>query len=111
MTAGLHPRLGALQAAGLASGDTRNLLRVNDFAHRTPLLHRTAVTYANDGVGLFAILLLVGWFLARRHADTRLMAHALLAPVGVLLAVGVNQPIVHAVNARQLPKATLRAAP
>ena len=81
-----------------ASGDASDFLRVNDFARHTTWLHGTAVAYATYGVLLFGVLLLAGWLLARRAHGVRTMARALLAPVGVLLAVAVNQPIVHAVN-------------
>jgi membrane-associated phospholipid phosphatase len=82
----------------LADGDARDFRKVNDFARHTTWLHGPAVTYANDGVVLFGVLLLIGWWLARRAHDPRRMARALLAPVAVLIAVAVNQQIVHAVN-------------
>jgi undecaprenyl-diphosphatase len=53
--------------------------------------------YATYGVGLFAALLVVGWWLARRHGPA-VMAAALWAPLGVLLAVVVDQPLVNAVG-------------
>ena len=80
------------------SGDTSDFQKINDLARHTGWLHQPAIFYANDGIVLFAGLLLLGWWLARRDGDTALMAKALLAPLGVLLAVAVNQPIVHAVN-------------
>jgi len=86
------------RAAVLASGDTGDFLRVNDFARHTTWLHGTAVAYAKYGVVLFGVLLLAGWWLARRDHGAGMMARALLAPVGMLLAVAANQPIVHAVN-------------
>jgi membrane-associated phospholipid phosphatase len=82
----------------LASGDTSDFLQVNDFARHTTWLHGTAVAYANYGVLLFAVLLLIGGVIARHDTDPVRKARALLAPVGVLLAVAVNQPIVHAVD-------------
>ncbi|MUM34015.1 phosphatase PAP2 family protein, partial [Mycolicibacterium sp. CBMA 361] len=50
------------------------------------------------GVVLFAILLLAGWWLARRTADTAAMAAAVWAPLGVLAAVAINQPIADSIN-------------
>jgi undecaprenyl-diphosphatase len=47
---------------------------------------------------LFAVLLLGGWWLARRQADPRVMAATTWAPIGMLIAVGINQPISSAVN-------------
>ena len=81
-----------------ASGDAGDFLRVNDLSRHTGWLHPAAVAYANQGVVLFGLLLIGGWLLARRERSARTMARALLAPLGVLLAVGLNQPIVHAVD-------------
>jgi membrane-associated phospholipid phosphatase len=100
-------------AAGLllASGDKGDFTVVNNFARTTGWLHTPLVVYASDGVALFAVLLIVGYLLARSAGRPMMMARALLAGVGVLLAVAVNQPIVHVVNeARpytQLPHALL----
>lgn len=81
-----------------ASGDTHDFTVVNDFARRTGWLHAPVVAYASYGVVLFGVLLLVGYWLARRTGNTLTMARSLLAGAGVLVAVAVNQPIVHAVN-------------
>jgi undecaprenyl-diphosphatase len=80
------------------TGDTHDFQVVNDFARHTGWLHGPAAAYANYGVVLFAGLLLAGWWLARRDRNVTTMARALLAPAGVLVAVAVTQPIVHAVN-------------
>jgi membrane-associated phospholipid phosphatase len=71
---------------------------VNDLARDTPWLHGTARLYANQGVVLFGVLLVVGALWARRHS-LLLLVRAVLAGVGVLVAVAVNQPIVAAVAA------------
>jgi len=101
-------------AAGLllASGDKGDFTVVNDFARTTGWLHTPLVVYASDGVALFAVLLIVGYLLARSAGRPLTMARALLAAATApLLAVAVNQPIVHVVNeARpytQLPHALL----
>ena len=70
---------------------------VNDLARATPWLHTPLRLFAEYGVVIFAVLLLAGWWVARRGGSAR-MAAALWAPLGVLLAVGLNQPIVHAVD-------------
>jgi membrane-associated phospholipid phosphatase len=70
---------------------------VNDFARSTPWLHAPARLYAEDGVVLFAGLLLVSWLLARRDGDLQRVTAALWAPVGALIALGVNQFLVAAV--------------
>ena len=70
---------------------------VNDVARHTPWLHGPARLFAEYGVVVFAGLLLVSWLLARRDGDLGRVAAALWAPVGVLVAVGVNQFLVAAV--------------
>ena len=66
---------------------------VNDFARSTGWLHAPARMYAEYGVFLFAGLLLASWWLARRSGDLDRVAAALWAPVGALIALGVNQLI------------------
>jgi undecaprenyl-diphosphatase len=84
---------------------------INDFARHTGWLHGPVTLYAKQGVVLFALLLVAGYVLARRSGAPLLVARSLLAGAGVLLAVAVNQPIVHAVNEtrpfRQLPHVLL----
>ena len=66
---------------------------VNYFARSTGWLHAPARMYAEYGVFLFAGLLLASWWLARRSGDLDRVAAALWAPVGALIALGVNQLI------------------
>jgi len=68
-------------------------LQVNHVARSTPWLHGAALAYASYGVVLFALLLLGGWWAARRRRDAGAVAAALWAPVGMLLAVALNQPL------------------
>src|SRR3954454_20104651 len=68
------------------------LLRVNGFARSTGWLHTPLVDFAQYGVVLFGMLLLVGLFLARADR-TRTLAAAGWACVAVLLALAVNQPV------------------
>lgn len=70
-------------------------LDVNALALRTPWLHAVMTAYADYGVVLFAGLLLVGWWIARRSGRAETIAKALWAPLGVVAALAVNQPIVH----------------
>jgi membrane-associated phospholipid phosphatase len=70
--------------------------QVNDFARATPWLHGAMVGYASYGVVLFAVLLLAGWWIARRRGTG--MTAAVWAPAGMLLALAVTQPIVAAIN-------------
>jgi undecaprenyl-diphosphatase len=66
---------------------------VNEFARDTPWLHGPAVAFANYGVVVFGLLLVVGWWVARGQS-ARVMAAALTAPLSTLVAVAINQPIV-----------------
>jgi len=79
---------------------------VNDVARSTPWLHTPARLFAEYGVVLFAALLVVSWQLARRDGDLRRITAALWAPVGALVALGVNQFLVAAV-AEQRPYAVM----
>lgn len=76
--------------------------RVNDLSRHTAALHVPLRDYAEYGVVLFAGLLLVGWWLARRRFDEpggpQRMAAALWAPFGTLLALWLNQFIGKAVH-------------
>ena len=66
---------------------------VNDLARHTSWLHAPARAFAEYGVVVFAALLLLSWWLARRDGDLRQVAAALWAPVGMLIAIGLNQLI------------------
>jgi len=68
-------------------------LHVNAFARATPWLHAPVRAYAELGVVLFAVVLLWTWWTARADRDLTAVTAALWAPVGVLLAVGLNQPL------------------
>lgn len=50
------------------------------------------------GDAFFAGLMLAGWWLARHQAKSQAMGAALWAPVGVLVALGINQLGVATVN-------------
>lgn len=81
--------------------DTGDFLWVNSLARHTSWAHGPVVAFAKDGVVLFGVLLVLGFLLARSRRDPLLAARAVLAGVGTLLAVAVNQPIVHAVAERR----------
>jgi len=85
---------------GLRHLDDRVLLAINAFARRTPWLHAPTKLYATYGVVLFAALLLAGLVVARRRSD-RTLAAAGWAPLGVLLAVALNQPLGRLVGERR----------
>jgi undecaprenyl-diphosphatase len=73
--------------------DTQLFLIINDLARATAWLHPLVWAYASYGIVVFAALLLVGWGVARHRADPATMAAALWAPLGMLAALGANQPI------------------
>ncbi|MET9022776.1 phosphatase PAP2 family protein [Actinopolymorpha sp. NPDC004070] len=84
--------------AGQLPGDPAWFRAVNAFSRATGWLHAPITAYAKFGVVVFALLLLWGWWTARGTGDLAKVAAALWAPVGTLVAVGVNQPIVHGVH-------------
>jgi len=81
-------------------------LTVNDFARAAAWLQGPLAAFAGYGLVVFAALLVAGWWIARRNGDPARMAAALWAPLGTVLAVAVNQPIVALVH-EQRPYATL----
>ncbi len=78
--------------------DTSLFSAINDFAVRTPWLHGPLAAYANYGIVLFAVLLAAGLWVARERGYPPAMAAALWAPIGMLLALAINQPIASAVG-------------
>lgn len=73
--------------------DLRLFLDVNHFAQGTTWLHAPLDLFATYGIVLFAGLLAVGWFRARREGAAR-MAAVVWAGLGTVLAVVLNQPLV-----------------
>lgn len=69
---------------------------VNHFARLTPRLHAPARLFAEYGIVLFAGLLMCSWLLTRRDGDLQRATAALWAPLGALIAIGVNQFLVAA---------------
>lgn len=78
--------------------DLRIFHVINDFARDTPWLQPLLAAYANDGVLLFFMLLLAGWWLARKSTDPMTMVAAAWAPLGVVAALVVYYPIAVSVN-------------
>lgn len=67
---------------------------INQFAAATPWLHPVVSAYAAYGLVVFAGLLLTGWWTTRRTGDLARVATAVAAGISVLVAVGINQPLV-----------------
>lgn len=62
---------------------------VTNFARDTPWLNGILTAYSSYGVGLFAVLIVVAWWAARR-ADATAMTAALAVPVAAVLAYVVS---------------------
>ncbi|WP_405878215.1 phosphatase PAP2 family protein [Streptomyces sp. NBC_01136] len=65
---------------------------VADFARDTPWLNAPMALTTNLGLGVFAVLMVIGWWRAR-HRDDAAMALALAAPVSVVAAFAVTEVI------------------
>ncbi|QMU74713.1 phosphatase PAP2 family protein [Streptacidiphilus sp. PB12-B1b] len=84
----VHP---AVQLAFNGSGiDGSWFTSVTDFARDTKWLNTPVALWTNAGLGVFAVLMLMGWWRARRR-DTRAMTLALGAPVAVVVAFAVAE--------------------
>lgn len=65
---------------------------VTDFARDTTWLNAPVELWTNLGLGVFAVLMTVGWWQARRR-DSRAMTFALAAPVCVVAAFLVAEAV------------------
>ncbi|GAA5039746.1 phosphatase PAP2 family protein [Actinopolymorpha pittospori] len=72
--------------------------KINHIAVVTPWLHGVVSGYANFAPVLFGLLLLAGWWTARRAGPPERVAAAVLAGVSTLTAVALNQPIVTSIH-------------
>lgn len=82
----------------LISGDRSHFRTVNGFARDTAWLHGFMIFMAKDGIALFAIALLVGWWIARRQRSPRKVAIAVWGALAALIAVALVQPIASAAD-------------
>lgn len=83
----------AVQLAFDGSGIDGSLFTtVTDFARDTRWLNTPIELATNLGLGVFAVLMLVGWWNARRR-DTEAMTVALAAPVCVIAAFAVAEMV------------------
>jgi membrane-associated phospholipid phosphatase len=78
------------QSAAQLAFDGSLFTTVTDFARDTPWLNTPMELWTNAGLGVFAVLMLMGWWNAR-HRDTRSMTLALAAPVAVVAAFAVAE--------------------
>ncbi|WP_354644212.1 phosphatase PAP2 family protein [Kitasatospora camelliae] len=63
---------------------------VTDFARETAWLNAPLQLWTDAGLGVFALLMLIGWWNARRR-DTPALTLALAAPLSVVLAFGLTE--------------------
>lgn len=78
--------------------DTNLYKDANSFAVHTAWLHEFMKLYATYGVGIFAVLVLAAWWLARYRPNApSAVAASLWAAIATVAAVGLNQPLVSAV--------------
>jgi undecaprenyl-diphosphatase len=63
---------------------------ITGFARDTRWLNSPVELWTNAGLGVFAVLMVIGWWQARRR-DTRAMTLALAAPVCVVVAFAVAE--------------------
>ncbi|WP_338784078.1 phosphatase PAP2 family protein [Streptomyces sp. DG1A-41] len=86
----LHP---AVQLAFDGSGIDGSLFTaVTDLARDTKWLNTPLSLWTNAGLGVFVVLMLVGWWKARRR-DTATMTLALAAPVAVMVSFTVAEVV------------------
>ena len=86
--------------------DRQVFLHINDFARSTGWLQPVVSAWATYGIAVFAVLMLLGWWRARRRTDPAVMAATVWAPLATVLAVTINQPIA-ALVAEPRPYTTL----
>ncbi|MFE7168278.1 phosphatase PAP2 family protein [Streptomyces sp. NPDC057616] len=83
---------------------------ITDFARDTKWLNTPMEVWTNLGLGVFAVLMLIGWWKARRRG-TAAMTLALAAPVAVVVAFAaaevVKKVVAEARPCRSMPHAYL----
>ena len=112
LLAGSYPGRPIPRTSGAHGVDKTLFLDINHFAKITGWLHGPMYGYATYGIALLALLLVVGYWQARRRAAAAVAA-AFWAGAGTALAEAVAQPVNHAVaEARtwqSLPRALILA--
>jgi membrane-associated phospholipid phosphatase len=69
------------------------LATINDFARSTPWLHLPVLLLSTYAMVVYAVLWVGVWCIARQQVSPRAMAAAVWAPIGVLAAALVAQPV------------------
>lgn len=81
--------------------DRHGFLDVNHFARHTHWLHGFMTFFAKDGIVLMALALVVAWWIGRSADSPQKVATAVWGALGALVALGIAQPISHAVNEKR----------
>jgi membrane-associated phospholipid phosphatase len=82
--------------------DVRLLMTINGLARSTPWLQPVMSSYATiSGIVVFAELMFAGWWIGRKKTDPQAIAAAFWAPIGMLLALAINQPITTMISERR----------
>jgi undecaprenyl-diphosphatase len=89
MTTGPHALTLAFNASSI---DGSSFTAITDFARDTRWLNTPVDLWTNAGLGVFAVLMVMGWWNARRR-DARSMTLALAAPVSVVVAIAVAEVV------------------
>lgn len=82
--------------------DNTIYLTINRFAVHTKYLNNFAKLYADYGIVIYALVILIAWFLARKSNNLRSEAILIFTVVATLISLGIGQIISHIV-ARQRP--------
>jgi membrane-associated phospholipid phosphatase len=69
------------------------LAEINDFARDTPWLHLPMRALSSYAMVVYVVLWVGAWWIARKGASPRAMAAVVWAPIGLLVAAAVSQPI------------------
>ncbi|GAA2431000.1 phosphatase PAP2 family protein [Streptomyces macrosporus] len=83
---------------------------VTDFAHDTPGWVHTLAEYGTEGGLLILLALLAAACWRVRHAEPRVLARALLGPVGVAVAYGISEAVKVVVREERPCRAVVGAA-
>lgn len=80
------------------TGDTGDFRPIHDFANSTSWLHGFMSFMAKDGIALFALTLLAGWWIGRSEPSARKVALSVWAALAAVVALVLVQPIADAAN-------------
>ncbi|HTF46640.1 MAG TPA: phosphatase PAP2 family protein [Pseudonocardia sp.] len=77
------------------------LTEINNFAQSTPWLHLPMLLLSSYAMVVYVVLWVAAFWIARRRASPSTMAAVIWAPIGVLLAELVSQPLGQAIGEKR----------